>query len=370
MNPEQKINFQTFYGLKELIITKHVMHERLRNLLDWSEIFSNPDNTNNNIKILDTFFSDTFPNELLSKVLRAGRKGYNIKILVLNPNSEAAKSRAEGLSLQPYEEINKTLNFILKEMRGIRRDQVYESIGYDKKRFEFEFISVQLNEIDKLSKEFNLEIKFYDILTQTPVYLISNFAAIGQMLYRSSAVDNPWMIFVNDETQKDDIFDTLSRNFDQIWEHSDFAPRLLLPKQNVVKNIFISHGHDQLALELIEKRVKKHDFVPTLYTNEHITGNYAFESVEKIIAVCQAAVILMSKDDFDSRARQNVIHELGWCQARFGREKVLVLAEEGIEIPSNIEGMEIKFNKQRPEQLREIIDFHLVQFENDKSSKK
>jgi predicted nucleotide-binding protein len=39
------------------------------------------------------------------------------------------------------------------------------------------------------------------------------------------------------------------------------------------------------------------------------------------------------------RARQNVIHELGFFQGRYGRDKVILLVEEGVELFSNISGI-------------------------------
>ena len=43
--------------------------------------------------------------------------------------------------------------------------------------------------------------------------------------------------------------------------------------------------------------------------------------------------------DGNIRARQNVIHELGKFQERFGNNKTIVLAEKGSELPSNISGI-------------------------------
>lgn len=39
------------------------------------------------------------------------------------------------------------------------------------------------------------------------------------------------------------------------------------------------------------------------------------------------------------RARQNVVHELGFFQGKYGRDKVILLVEEGLELFSNISGI-------------------------------
>jgi len=39
------------------------------------------------------------------------------------------------------------------------------------------------------------------------------------------------------------------------------------------------------------------------------------------------------------RARQNVIHEIGFFQGKYGRKNVVLLCEEGVELFSNISGI-------------------------------
>jgi predicted nucleotide-binding protein len=43
--------------------------------------------------------------------------------------------------------------------------------------------------------------------------------------------------------------------------------------------------------------------------------------------------------DGAARARENVIHEIGYFQAKYGLAKVCLLHEEGTNIPSNIHGL-------------------------------
>jgi predicted nucleotide-binding protein len=54
-------------------------------------------------------------------------------------------------------------------------------------------------------------------------------------------------------------------------------------------------------------------------------------------------VIVMTGDDTDvdgnARARENVLHEIGYFQAKFGLSAVCLLHEEGTNIPSNIHGL-------------------------------
>jgi predicted nucleotide-binding protein len=51
----------------------------------------------------------------------------------------------------------------------------------------------------------------------------------------------------------------------------------------------------------------------------------------------------MTGDDADSagqiRARENVIHEIGFFQGKYGLSRICLLHEEGVNIPSNIHGL-------------------------------
>jgi predicted nucleotide-binding protein len=51
----------------------------------------------------------------------------------------------------------------------------------------------------------------------------------------------------------------------------------------------------------------------------------------------------MSGDDVDAsgqpHARENVLHEIGYFQAKYGRRNVVLLYEDGVNIPSNLGGI-------------------------------
>ena len=44
-------------------------------------------------------------------------------------------------------------------------------------------------------------------------------------------------------------------------------------------------------------------------------------------------------DDGNYRSRENVMHEIGYFQAKFGLPNVCILYEKGTNIPSNIHGL-------------------------------
>jgi predicted nucleotide-binding protein len=113
--------------------------------------------------------------------------------------------------------------------------------------------------------------------------------------------------------------------------------------------VFITHGRSEdwrhvksfmendagIGLQAIE-----------LAEQPHGGSAYIGEKLERYADHCSCAVILMSGDDkaFDPneneevRARENVIHEIGYFQACLGADRVILLKEEGVSIPSNILG--------------------------------
>ena len=109
-------------------------------------------------------------------------------------------------------------------------------------------------------------------------------------------------------------------------------------------NIFISHGHDELAkLKLKEFIRESLKFNPLVLADQPSDGMTIVEKLERYGKQSQFALIILTADDETTngglRARQNVIHELGYFQGLLGRNKVLLLQEKGIEQFSNISGI-------------------------------
>lgn len=108
--------------------------------------------------------------------------------------------------------------------------------------------------------------------------------------------------------------------------------------------IFISHGQNELAKLKLKEFVRETlNLVPLILADQPSDGLTIVEKLEKYGKQCKFALILLTADDETAggslRARQNVIHELGYFHGFLGREKVLLLKEGGIELFSNISGI-------------------------------
>jgi predicted nucleotide-binding protein len=135
----------------------------------------------------------------------------------------------------------------------------------------------------------------------------------------------------------------LSRDIDQIFEiransqHS--APEYTAAPQRV----FISHGRTLDWYE-VQAHVERDLGLKSLeLAQEPSKGQTIIEKLEANSARCDTAVIVMSGDDFDSdgasRVRENVMHEIGYFQAKYGRHRVVLLHEEGVSVPTNLAGI-------------------------------
>jgi predicted nucleotide-binding protein len=279
-------------------------------------------------------------------------------MLILNPHSSFAIARGKSLRVNPLGEINKA---ILKLRRAL--GNVHEGPGRrlalqnEEDIHSSEFLSQQLDQLKAERRGVNLSVRFYEVMTETPIYIISNFAAKGLIIDQHSAAYNPWMVFLDNPHQSGDIFDCLKKSFDTIWEGSSTeCPLVPSPSQSIPldKNkVFLSQAHNSSVAGIVRELIERHLALQVVvYTDSALIGKGPFENLEAMVSQCGYAVIVLTKDDQvigrttvsvqeDSprgrkRGRQNVIHEIGYCQGRMGVERVLILFEDGVEIPSNI----------------------------------
>jgi CheY-like chemotaxis protein len=150
---------------------------------------------------------------------------------------------------------------------------------------------------------------------------------------------------------------------------SSFTARLLNKLEQIridmSNRVFLSHGRNELA------KLKLKDFLrarlgqdPVILAEQPSRGLTVVEKLEEASNKCSLAIILLTKDDVQQdggmRARQNVIHEVGFFQGKYGRQKVLLLCEHGVEIFSNISGIiRIEFDSDHFEECFELIRIEL-----------
>lgn len=108
--------------------------------------------------------------------------------------------------------------------------------------------------------------------------------------------------------------------------------------------VFVSHGHDHEALRLVTDFVKGLDAHPVVFgqSDETEIGETVIANLEALTGKCHLAIVLMTADDRSEHGwapRPNVVHELGFLQARLGRKNVQLLQDSRVKLPSNLGGV-------------------------------
>lgn len=113
--------------------------------------------------------------------------------------------------------------------------------------------------------------------------------------------------------------------------------------------VFLVHGHDDAAIESVARLVENLGLWAVILKEQASGGRTIIEKFEANSNV-GFAIVLLTPDDvgslkgrakqLKSRARQNVIFELGYFIGKLGRKKVTALYKRGVEIPSDYLGIE------------------------------
>ncbi|MDE0481835.1 MAG: nucleotide-binding protein [Candidatus Poribacteria bacterium] len=121
------------------------------------------------------------------------------------------------------------------------------------------------------------------------------------------------------------------------------------PERIFGDKIFIVHGHDEAAKHKIARFIEDLELTATILDEQPSRGQTIIDKFEEHADEAGFAIVLLTSDDlvrskdneneFKHRARQNVILELGYFLHALGRERVRVLHEESVEIPSDIHGI-------------------------------
>lgn len=113
------------------------------------------------------------------------------------------------------------------------------------------------------------------------------------------------------------------------------------------EKVFIVHGHDSALKESVARIVEKQGIEAIILSEQANQGNTIIEKFEQYSDV-SGAICLFTADDLakaksgdtmQPRARQNVVFEAGYFMGKLGRKNVVILADQGIEIPSDLSGV-------------------------------
>ncbi len=145
-------------------------------------------------------------------------------------------------------------------------------------------------------------------------------------------------IIDEDESEEENFSDSNSEN-QNITEDL----KIKTPKDS---RVFITHGKNKKILEQVKQIVTFGKFEPVVAQENETNAKSITDKVMDDMRSCQAAVIhvgaegkLLNQDGkADTQVNKNVLIEIGAALALYNRNFIL-LVEEGVELPSNIEGL-------------------------------
>ena len=134
-------------------------------------------------------------------------------------------------------------------------------------------------------------------------------------------------------------------------------------KKNDYNRIFIVHGHDVALKEKVARIIEKQHIKAIILGEQTNKGKTIIEKFEEYADV-PCAICLFTKDDIviDKspqkellRARQNVVFETGYFMGKIGRDRIIILSDSEIEMPSDLSGvLYISNNNWETDVLKEI----------------
>ncbi|MCM1060476.1 MAG: nucleotide-binding protein [Eubacterium sp.] len=113
------------------------------------------------------------------------------------------------------------------------------------------------------------------------------------------------------------------------------------------EKLFIVHGHDEGLKQSVARIIEKQGIEAIILSEKTNQGCAIIEKFENYSDV-NGAICLFTSDDIGRakkdtedklRARQNVVLETGYFMGKLGRNRIVILADDGIEMPSDLSGV-------------------------------
>jgi len=115
-----------------------------------------------------------------------------------------------------------------------------------------------------------------------------------------------------------------------------------------ISEVFLVHGSDHGVKDTVARYLAKLNLNPIILHEQPNLGDTIIEKLERTSPVAFSVVLLTPDDkafpisspsEPKPRARQNVVFELGFFIGRLGRGKVCALYTQGVELPSDFQGV-------------------------------
>ncbi len=134
---------------------------------------------------------------------------------------------------------------------------------------------------------------------------------------------------------------------EEMEEESHNSTAFSIAQTRDYKSVFIVHGHDGELKERVARLLEQQGINPIILSEQVSRGQTIIEKIESNSAV-GGAICLFTADDYgrsksdnadSTRARQNVVFETGFFCGKLGRTHIVILADNNVEMPSDLSGV-------------------------------
>jgi len=172
---------------------------------------------------------------------------------------------------------------------------------------------------------------------------------IKDTMYGGPSLSEEIADFRNDIKLKIEKLDSIKDRI-ELYEVTVEDVNSLTTKQKVSSEnnkVFIVHGHDSETKLDVARTIERLGLEAVILHEQANCGQTIIEKLESNSDVGFAIILLTADDEgkgkgeieFNDRARQNVIAELGYFVGKLGRNRVCPLYEHGVEMPSDFTGV-------------------------------
>lgn len=134
---------------------------------------------------------------------------------------------------------------------------------------------------------------------------------------------------------------------DMADEEESATPNSVMLQTSIMDKVFVVHGHDGELKHAVARLIEKQGLDAIILSEQANKGKTIIEKFEENSDV-SGAICLFTADDLGRakavpnehpRARQNVVFEAGYFMGKLGRNRVVIIAESGVELPSDMQGI-------------------------------
>lgn len=124
--------------------------------------------------------------------------------------------------------------------------------------------------------------------------------------------------------------------------------------------VFIGHGRSDDWKIIKDDLRDKHNINVESFESGARAGHAIRDILEEMSNSSNFAILVLTAEDEQKdggyRARQNVIHEAGLFQGKLGFNRAIIILQQGVEMPSNLEGIQqLRYEKKINEIIGDIL---------------